>query len=117
MQTEQKALAEAVEYLREGDLDSAHKIAQSREGEPLADTVHAIIHRREGDYSNSLYWWHRVGVNAPTELASLYGSDPAAFVRRCQMASPGSAEAKECHDLQERELDVLATLCEASAHA
>ena len=117
MQTDQKALAKAVEYLREGDLDSAHKIAQAQEGAPLADTIHAIIHRREGDYSNSLYWWHRVGSNAPAELASLYGSDPAAFVRRFQMATPGSDEGRECDDLQRRELDVLAILCEAPAHA
>src|SRR5579883_1443449 len=110
MQTDNKALAQAVEYLRADDLDSAHKIAQAHEGDPLADTIHAIIHRREGDYSNSLYWWRRVAGNGPAELATVYGSDPAAFVRRCQLATPGSSEAQACQDLQQKELDLLSSL-------
>ena len=116
MQTDNKALARAVEYLRQGDLDSAHKIAQSQEGDPLADTIHAIIHRREGDYSNSLYWWRRVGSHTPAELSDLYG-DPADFVRRCQAASQGTAEQEKCDDLAEQELGVLAKIVEAPPHA
>lgn len=116
MQTDLKALAQAVECLRQGDLDSAHKIAQSQEGNPLADTIHAIIHRREGDFSNSLYWWRRVGQNAPAELSDLYG-DPADFVRRCQSAAQGTPEEEACEKLAARELDILAKIIEASANA
>ncbi len=79
-------LLTASQLLSEGQLGSAHKIAQTHEGDPLADTLHAIIHRREGDFSNSLYWLRRVGANFPAELADVY-PDPAAFVERCRIAS------------------------------
>jgi len=41
--------------------EEAHEIAQSREGEPDHDLLHAIFHRREGDYENAGYWFGRVG--------------------------------------------------------
>lgn len=117
MQSDKNALAQAVEHLRRGDLDSAHKIAQEHEGDPLADTLHAVIHRREGDYSNSLYWWRRVGENAPAQLAALYGGDPESFVRRCQAAAPGSTERQACDRLERDELDTLVALFGAPSHA
>jgi len=41
-------------------LEAAHSIAQ---GIASVDgsLVHAIMHRREPDYDNSLYWWRKVG--------------------------------------------------------
>lgn len=116
MRTGNKALAQAVECLRQGDLDTAHKIAQNQEGDPLADSIHAIIHRREGDYSNSLYWWRRVGGGVPAELSEIYG-DPAAFVRRCQAAGQGTPEQEACDELAQKEIDALATIFEAPTHA
>jgi len=40
------------------DLDSAHRICQSIETS-TASFWHAIVHRREGDFSNSKYWYAR----------------------------------------------------------
>jgi hypothetical protein len=37
--------------------DAAHEIAQSREGEPDHDLLHAMLHRREGDFANAGYWF------------------------------------------------------------
>lgn len=37
--------------------DEAHRIAQSDEGEPHHDLMHAIAHRREGDFPNAGYWF------------------------------------------------------------
>ena len=76
------------------DLASAHPLSQELEGDPLADYWHAIIHRREGDYSNSRYWFGRVG-SLPL-LAEVYGPDPAvpaAFVARCRAAGRGTDAA------------------------
>ncbi len=73
------------------DLESAHPLSQELEGNPIADYWHAIIHRREGDYSNSRYWFGRVG-SLPL-LAEVYGPDPAApgaFVARCRTAGRGA---------------------------
>lgn len=39
-------------------LDEAHKIAQDEES-PEGSWLHAIVHRREGDFSNSKYWYAR----------------------------------------------------------
>jgi hypothetical protein len=36
--------------------DAAHAIAQSDEGEPDHDFLHAMIHRREGDFGNARFW-------------------------------------------------------------
>jgi hypothetical protein len=47
-------------------LDESHLLSQSIEGEGLGngDYWHAIMHRREPDYSNGKYWFRRVGTHA-----------------------------------------------------
>ena len=42
------------------DLEASHNISQGLQT-PTGSFWHAIIHRREGDASNSLYWWRRTG--------------------------------------------------------
>src|SRR5688572_26185235 len=42
------------------DIDAAHVIVQDM-GNATGSFWHAIIHRREGDASNSQYWWRRTG--------------------------------------------------------
>lgn len=42
------------------DLEASHTISQGI-STPTGSFWHAIMHRREGDASNSLYWWRRVG--------------------------------------------------------
>ena len=41
-------------------LDTSHTISQSIET-PTGSFWHAIMHRREGDFSNAKYWYRRVG--------------------------------------------------------
>jgi hypothetical protein len=40
------------------DLDTAHQICQDIPTS-LGSAWHAVMHRREGDFSNSKYWWRR----------------------------------------------------------
>lgn len=47
-------------WLRFDALDQSHKICQAIET-PEGSFWHAIVHRREGDFSNSKYWFDRVG--------------------------------------------------------
>lgn len=44
-------------------LEPSHKVCQAIET-PTGSLWHAIMHRREGDFSNSKYWYRRVGDHA-----------------------------------------------------
>jgi hypothetical protein len=41
--------------------EAAHAVAQLHEGLPDHDYLHAILHRREGDYPNADYWFRSAG--------------------------------------------------------
>lgn len=53
-------MTRAALHLLNDDLDTAHRIAQAAEGDPMADYLHGLIHRREGDRFNAGYWMRRV---------------------------------------------------------
>ena len=44
-----------------GDWQAAHLVAQDHEEEPLANWLHAVVHRMEGDLDNARYWYGRCG--------------------------------------------------------
>jgi hypothetical protein len=44
-----------------GRWEEAHGFVQRHEGESLADWIHAVVHKVEGDLSNSRYWYRRAG--------------------------------------------------------
>jgi len=48
-----KTLLGAVHQALGGDWRAAHLIAQDHEGEPLANWLHAVVHRMEGDVGNA----------------------------------------------------------------
>ncbi len=47
-------------WLRCNDLDQSHRISQEIHT-PDGSFWHGIMHRREGDFGNSKYWFRRVG--------------------------------------------------------
>jgi hypothetical protein len=51
----------AVQTALGGDWQSAHLVAQEHEQDPLANWLHAIVHRMEGDVANARYWYGRCG--------------------------------------------------------
>ncbi len=46
-------------WLWHDGLDQSHRISQQDETDPTLNFWHAIMHRREGDFSNSKYWYAR----------------------------------------------------------
>ncbi len=50
---------QALWYDANDNWEQAHNIAQSREGEPPYDRLHAYLHRKEGDRFNANYWYRR----------------------------------------------------------
>jgi len=51
-------LKKAVEAALNGDWDKSHKIAQDY-SDPMANWIHAVLHKIEGDVWNSQYWYAR----------------------------------------------------------
>jgi hypothetical protein len=100
------AVVRGVLHMLNDDLPSAHAIAQSEDGEMTFDYLHAIVHRREGDYGNAKYWYGRV-VAHPV-LEQVHGRDPAEalrFVDRCRRA--GDRRDVELRSVQAHELSAL----------
>lgn len=53
-------LLRAVDLAMNGQWDEAHHIVQEHEDE-FACRIHAVLHKMEGDESNSRYWYRRAG--------------------------------------------------------
>lgn len=81
------------------DLDGAHSALQSLEGQPFADYLHGIIHRREGDFWNANYWFRRA-----SEIGSKMTIDPEALTKRVESGRSVTEE------LRKELLDEWATL-------
>jgi hypothetical protein len=135
--TEMAACCLAGVWLLHDYVDESHTVSQG------IDTTsgsfwHAIMHRREGDFSNAKYWFRNVGQH-PTFAAlgerahvaaslrdtdsslgetRLHGDDwdPLAFVDLCQAVARGQTAARElCLDIQQAEWELLFDFCYCEA--
>ena len=62
-------LTRAIDLALSGDWDAAHKIVQAHEDDATACRIHAVLHKIEGDASNSRYWYARSGGHAYDDVA------------------------------------------------
>jgi hypothetical protein len=53
-----ESLKSAVAHALAGEWDASHKIAQDY-SDPMANWIHAVLHKIEGDAWNSRYWYAR----------------------------------------------------------
>ena len=114
-------------HLWNDDLDRAHRIAQEIGGSP-AGHWHGIMHRREGDYGNSRYWFRKVGASPvfpgllaaaqllakdhPGDAFAKWVSgqkkwDPIAFIGACEKLK----EAEYLRNVQIKEFELLLGHC------
>ena len=54
-------MIEAVDLALGGDWEAAHRIVQEHEGDAIANWIHAVVHRMEGDRENASYWYRQCG--------------------------------------------------------
>ena len=94
-------------------LDKSHTISQAIET-PEGSWWHAIMHRREGDFSNAKYWYRRVGQHALMEQIAVEAGgewEPMAFVDQCEQAHRSGKGVEEAVALQKLEWRALFRWC------
>lgn len=77
-------------WLYVDELDRSHRVSQDLE-DATGSYWHGIMHRREGDFSNSRYWFHKAGKHPA--MAMLPNYDGHRLVDDAEKAYPESPAA------------------------
>lgn len=93
-------------WLYVDDLDRSHRVSQKIDT-PTGSFWHGIMHRREGDFSNSHYWFRKTGQHPAMDDVS--GYDPHAFVDAVE--GDGAQSSPELVALQRQEWATLFEWC------
>lgn len=93
-------------WLYVDELDRSHTLSQGID-DSTGSYWHGIMHRREGDFSNSHYWFNKVGHHPA--MATIDGYDAHQFIDDVE-AGHGSSP-QNLIDLQRREWQTLFEYC------
>ena len=110
------SMAEACEsglWLRHQFLDESHQVSQQIDT-PTGSYWHGIMHRREGDFLNSHYWFNKVGEHHPV-LAMIDDYDPHSFIDEVERRH--GTQSQELVTMQRREWQTLFEWCAREAEA
>lgn len=109
-------------WLYVDDLESSHAVSQGIDT-PTGSCLHAMMHRREGDFGNARHWYQKVGVHpAQSRISSAGGGagsgtslgpfDALEFVGRVERAvGRGENGRSELVAIQRREWRTLFEWC------
>lgn len=108
-------------WLYVDDLGRSHAVSQGI-ASPTGSFWHAIMHRREGDFSNSKYWYRRVGRHPAMSRISIAGGgaaagtdvadyDPMRFVDRVEAAHRARQTPPDLVAMQHLEWKALFEWC------
>jgi hypothetical protein len=96
-------------WLYVDELDRSHRISQGL-GDQTGAFWHAIMHRREGDFGNSKYWFSRTGHHPAMD--NIAGYDAKDFLKRAEKAyDSGRNDDPDLADLQREEWARLFEWC------
>ncbi len=122
------------------DIEAAHEIAQMHDN-PTYNFWHAIMHRREGDFPNSQYWWSKTGshpafpaiydgvvprmgketvkpaLEFTRELRTAGSWQPISFVSRCETQKRQKSVDEWLRKVQVVEMRVLLQWCRQAMSA
>ncbi len=101
-------------WLYVDELDRSHKISQGIE-DATGAFWHGIMHRREGDFSNSHYWFRRVDAH-PALAVMGQDYDPHRFIDEVEAAHKQGANPQDLIDRQRREWATLFQWCAGGPH-
>ncbi len=93
-------------WLYVDELDRSHTLSQGIDNE-TGSFWHGIMHRREGDFGNSHYWFNRVGKHPA--MAGIAKYDPHAFIDAVR--DNKATEPAELIELQRQEWSALFEWC------
>lgn len=93
-------------WLYVDELDRSHAISQGI-SDATGSFWHGIMHRREGDFSNSHYWFNRVGHHPAMDTIPEY--DPHAFIDEVELQD--SKTAADLISMQHAEWSALFAWC------
>lgn len=82
-------LLEGIALLWHDHWEAAHEIAQAREGQADFDLLHAMVHRREGDYPNANYWFAGAGKHPCYPMIGIFSGSRVAGSLPAEFFSPG----------------------------
>ena len=74
--------AQSLWFIKKGDWDAAHDIAQDIET-PVGSWLHALLHLIEGDLGNARYWFTEAGrpVKKPSQIDELWDEIAAVVLK------------------------------------
>jgi hypothetical protein len=97
-------------WLYVDELDRSHEISQGLK-DATGSFWHGIMHRREGDFGNSHYWFNRTGHHPAMD--AIDGYDPHAFID--DVAARHASNPPDLADRQRAEWAALFEWCAANS--